>query len=228
MNTMNKKLISHLLHVGGGSAKCLSRHFSKQWLQRHVNDAHVKQATKENLRSRSAFKLKEIQDKHNIIRPNDFVLDIGAAPGGWSLIASGILRPQLGGLLIAIDLLSMDAIPNCEIIQGDIRHEETKAKIEILSEGRKADVVISDMLANTCGNHMTDHFRSMDLCNIALEVALEHLKVGGSFLCKYLRGSDEAELINAAKNVFNETKIVKPKASRSESTEIYLLCKTKR
>jgi len=240
-------------------------------MQRHKSDQYVKQAVDGDLRSRSAFKLIELQEKHKIIKPDSYVIDLGSAPGGWSVATAGLLRfppvvkkmdksipiaeldpnspiggileneiistditksPITYGLLCAIDLLPMDKIQgDVRFIQGDFRTTEVQDKIRLLgkSRGRKqADVVLSDMLQNMSGQHDVDHYRSIELCTAALEFCVESLKPGGSFLCKFLRGSDDQELIVEAKLLFLDVKIVKPKASRLESTEMYLLARNKR
>lgn len=205
-------------------SRCLS---SKAWLKRHVNDEFVKMAAGQNLRSRSAFKLRDINDKYKIIRSSDSVIDLGASPGGWSQLVSEIVHGN--GKVIAIDLLPIESISGCIVLQGDMRSMEMQEKIKIcLGDGNLANVVISDMLQNTCGHQPTDHFRSMELCHDVLEFCDRFLLPRGTLLCKYLRGSDEKELLDAAKQLFLDVKVVKPKASRLESAEIYLLARQKK
>lgn len=199
---------------------------SKAWMNRHVKDAFVQRAVKENLRSRSAYKLEEMQEKHKLIRPGDVVVDLGAAPGGWSLVATRSLRPAQGGRLISLDLLPMEAVPNAHILQGDFTTQEVQSQLLSLVEGRKVDVVLSDMLGNATGHSSTDHFRSMDLVRSVIHFAQGVLSPSqGVVLCKYLRGEDEKALMEECKAVFKTVKVVKPAASRSESTEAYLLAK---
>jgi 23S rRNA (uridine2552-2'-O)-methyltransferase len=201
---------------------------NKAWIQRHVNDSFVKQAAKDDLRSRSAYKFIEIQDKYKLVKPSDFVVDLGAAPGGWSVAVAGKLDFGKGGMLCALDLLPFVEIPHVKIIQGDFNSPKVKDAIAEYSNGRQIDVVISDMLQNTSGIKSVDHFKSIDLCLNALEFSSKHVIKNGSFLCKFLRGVDDNELLTAAKLLYDEVKVVKPKASRSESTEIYLLATKKK
>jgi 23S rRNA (uridine2552-2'-O)-methyltransferase len=221
-----------------------SRFFSgnKAWISRHKNDKYVKAAVEGDLRSRSYFKLTEIQEKYNIIKRNDFVIDLGAAPGGWSLATSKIFSQYdikfsdinkkyipSTSLLCAVDLLPMDPISNTIIIQGDFNDSKVQDQLFFLSDKNgKADVVLSDMLQNASGHRSSDHFRSIELCLSALDFCETCLSKGGHFLCKFLRGSDDNELTDAAREMFTDVKIVKPKASRNESSEIYLLAMKKK
>lgn len=214
---------------------------SKAWLQRHVNDPYVKMAEKDNNRSRAAYKLQDIQDKHKLIKANDFVIDLGAAPGGWSVIVSNMLKFSTGhGLLVSIDLLPMEPIPTepedskyVHFIQGNFNSVGARQSIDTIAAGhpahanKQADVILSDMLQNTTGHATTDHLKSMNLCYAVLEFSQEYLKPGGNLLCKYFQGSDDRELLDEAKKMFKSTKLVKPKSSRSESREMYLLAMNK-
>lgn len=202
---------------------------STTWINRHKNDSYVKKSIQQDLRARSAFKLQEIQTKYKLIRSSDFVLDMGAAPGGWSVIASKLLGPS--GLLISVDLLPIEPIkdtPHSHIIQGDMLSSSVKDQIRSISKGRLMDVVMSDMMVNMCGEKSTDHFRSMDLCHFALSYCETFLKPGGHFVCKYFRGSDEKELLDETKLLFGSVKVIKPDASRSESSEMYLVALNKK
>lgn len=195
---------------------------SKAWLKRHTSDVYVKQAVEKDLRSRSHFKLIEIQDKYKIIRSDSVVIDLGAAPGGWSIAASNIVNPDKG-LIVAVDLLDIKPIKNVTIVKGDFTDEKCQDEILSSCEDRKVDVVLSDMLQNVSGQHDLDHYRSLDLCRTALNFTKTILSQQGSFLCKYLRGSGEKDFINEVKTVFKDVHIIKPKASRGESSEMYLL-----
>ena len=197
---------------------------SKAWMQRHVTDYYVKKSVDSGLRSRSAFKLKEIQDKYHLIKKNDFVLDLGCAPGGWSVVIADILDPAHNGLLLSVDLLPMEKVKSYVQVVGDMTDPSIILQLKQLTGGRLSNVIVSDMMANTSGNHMTDHYRSMDLCYIGLDMCRSMLGSGGTFLCKYFKGEDENELISEAKELFSTVKPIKPKASRSESAENYLLC----
>ena len=206
---------------------------SKAWLNRHKNDAFVKLAAKEDLRSRSAFKLIELQDKYRFIRHSDYVVDLGSTPGGWSLATSRILSAS--GLLCSIDLLPMHPIQESGIdshfFLGDFQSQDMQEQIRSLGLTKNrshVDVVLSDMLGNSSGQYTQDHYRSMDLCYTALEFCIGSLRPGGHFVAKYLRGSDENELMTELKKWFVDIRVVKPKASRSESSEMYVLARNKR
>lgn len=197
---------------------------SKSWLTRHVNDYYVKKAKIEDIRSRSAYKLVEIQEKYKIIRAGDVVVDLGAAPGGWSEYAAEIVKD---GRVCAIDLLPIAPIKNVHCIQGDFRSQEVLKQYYSVMKKRRADVVLSDMLHNTSGHGTRDHLISIELASKAIAFCKDHLRTGGTFLCKYLMGQDEKEFQKFAKEHFASVQLVKPKASRAESKEIYLLCKNK-
>jgi 23S rRNA (uridine2552-2'-O)-methyltransferase len=213
---------------------------SKAWLQRHKNDQYVKQAEKDNVRSRATYKLQELQDKYKIVKSGDFVIDLGAAPGGWSVEVSKILNFGGGGLLVSVDLLAMEPVAvDAEssraafVIQGDFNSPVVRSQMKRLatnSEGthRLPDVVLSDMLQNTTGHGSTDHFKSMDICYSVLDFTKEYLKPGGHLLCKYFQGSDDKEMLAEAKLQYGSVKLVKPKSSRPESREMYLLAMSKR
>jgi 23S rRNA (uridine2552-2'-O)-methyltransferase len=205
-------------------------------MQRHVNDPYVKMAEKEGNRSRAAYKLQELQDKYKIIRPKDYVIDLGAAPGGWSFMASKILDFTNGGLLVSIDLLQMEHIPTdlpdnqgAHMILGNFNSPVVRAEMTRLAgfnaDGTKrtANVVLSDMLQNTTGHASTDHLKSMNICYSVLDFTQEYLQPGGHLLCKFFQGSDDKELLEEAKLQFQSTRLVKPKSSRTESREMYLL-----
>lgn len=212
---------------------------SKAWLSRHVNDPYVKLAERDNHRSRAAYKLQDIQEKHKIIKSGDFVIDLGSAPGGWSVVASKILNFNKGGLLVSIDLLDMEPVPTdadgndgAYFIRGNFNSTVVRDELRSIAklpsgEARQADVVLSDMLMNTTGHANTDHLKSMNICYDVLDYCKEYLRPGGHLLCKYFQGSDEKELLADAKRQFKTTKLVKPKSSRSESREMYLLCVNK-
>ena len=244
---------------------------SKAWVNRQRNDHLVQKAKDLDLRARSAFKLQEIQEKHKFITASSIVLDLGAAPGGWSTIASKIVQPAKGGHIIAVDLLPIQPIPNTTIIQGDFTTTDVKDALRncILASSTspspspspsstavassatpsaaastnpasshstvnvQVDVVLSDMLHNTTGVADTDHYKSMDLVRQAINFAISTtthsafpqgiLKVKGTVLCKFLRGEDEKELMEEMKELFHTVQVVKPKSSRSESREAFIL-----
>lgn len=263
---------------------------SASWLRRHASDKYATEAREQNLRSRAYFKLKEIQEKYKLIDGNSFVVDLGSAPGGWSLLAAEIIgkkQQQKQEKLIkaaeakvdksnesptqstqvltevemssqaegkkgselnsvstqqpsfptptpvlprvcSIDLLHMDPIPGVIFIKGDFTDTRNQQKIINAFGGRKATFIMSDMLHNTTGSKELDHMKSMDICTQALEFCEDNLEPGGAFLCKYLNGKDENELFEYAESMFSTVVRVKPKASRGESSELYLLARQRK
>jgi len=197
---------------------------SKLWLERQLNDPYVARAKRQGLRSRAAFKLAEIDGKFHILKSGAKVVDLGAAPGGWSQIAAQ--RVGAGGAsrgrVVAIDLLDMPAIPGVDFLQLDFLHASAPERLRALLDG-PADVVLSDMAGNTTGHRKTDHLRIMALAEAAAMFAHEILRPGGAFLCKVLQGGTETELLASLKRDFATVKHVKPAASRSDSAELYML-----
>ncbi len=208
------------VRVKSGKGRSLS---SRLWLDRQLNDPYVARAKREGLRSRAAYKLMEIDDKHHILKPGARVVDLGAAPGGWSQVAAKRCGAAEGkGRLVAIDLLAMAAVPGVDFARLDFLSESAPAEIKTLLGGA-ADVVLSDMAANATGHRKTDHLRIMALAEAAAEFAREVLAPGGVFLCKVLQGGTEASLLATLKRDFTAVKHLKPAASRSDSAELYLL-----
>ncbi len=193
---------------------------SRQWLERQLNDPYVARAKREGLRSRAAFKLMEMDDKFRLLKPGAKVVDLGAAPGGWSQIAAQ--RAGATGRVVAIDLLEMPAIPGVAFLNLDFLDPAAPDRLKMLMDG-PADVVLSDMAANATGHRKTDHLRIMGLAEAAAMFAREVLRPGGSFLCKVLQGGTEAELLASLKRDFAAVKHVKPAASRADSAELYVL-----
>jgi 23S rRNA (uridine2552-2'-O)-methyltransferase len=193
---------------------------SKLWLERQLNDPYVARAKREGFRSRAAYKLIEIDDKATVLKKGMRVIDLGAAPGGWSQVAARRVGAQ--GRIVAIDVLPMDAIAGVDFAQLDFLSADAPEKLRIMLGG-PADVVLSDMAANATGHAKTDHLRIMALVEAAADFAREVLAPGGSFLAKVLQGGTEAALLTALKRDFNSVKHVKPAASRSDSAELYLL-----
>jgi 23S rRNA (uridine2552-2'-O)-methyltransferase len=196
---------------------------SKLWLERQLNDPYVARAKREGLRSRAAYKLMEIDAKHRILKPGMRVIDLGAAPGGWSQVAA--LRVGAGegrGRVIAIDLLDTLAIPGVDFLKLDFLDDSAPAKLKGML-GEAADLVLSDMAANATGHRKTDHLRIMALAEAAAAFAGEVLAPGGAFLCKVLQGGTESSLLADLKRTFASVKHVKPTASRANSAELYLL-----
>jgi 23S rRNA (uridine2552-2'-O)-methyltransferase len=193
---------------------------SKLWLERQLNDPYVARAKREGFRSRAAFKLTEIDDKHRLLKPGARVVDLGAAPGGWSQVA--VKRIGARGRVVAIDLLPVDPIGGVEFAQIDFLDAGAPDKLKAMLGG-PADVVLSDMAANTTGHRQTDHLKIVALVEMAAEFAREVLAPGGAFLAKVIQGGTEGTLLAALKRDFAAVKHVKPAASRSDSAELYVL-----
>jgi 23S rRNA (uridine2552-2'-O)-methyltransferase len=196
---------------------------SKLWLERQLNDPYVARAKREGFRSRAAYKLSEIDDKHRFLKPGAKVVDLGAAPGGWSQIAAKRVAAATGkGRVVAIDLLEMEAITGVDFVQLDFLDPGAPDVLKKLLGG-PADVVLSDMAANATGHRKTDHLKIMALVELAAEFAREVLKPGGAFVAKVLQGGTEASLLAELKRDFASVKHMKPAASRADSSELYLL-----
>jgi 23S rRNA (uridine2552-2'-O)-methyltransferase len=195
---------------------------SQRWLARQLNDPYVAQARREGFRSRAAFKLAEIDDKHRFLKTGARVIDLGAAPGGWSQLA--VQRVGETGRVVAIDILEMEPIAGVDFAQIDFLDDGAPEELKYMLGG-PADVVLSDMAANTIGHRPTDHLRIMALVEAAAEFARDVLKPGGVFLSKVIQGGTETELLAALKRDFAGVKHVKPAASRSDSAELYVLAR---
>jgi 23S rRNA (uridine2552-2'-O)-methyltransferase len=195
---------------------------SRTWLERQISDPYVMRAKREGLRSRAAYKLTEIDDKYRVVKPGARVVDLGAAPGGWSEIAAK--RVGAKGRVIALDILDMKPIADVEFLKLDFLEDKASSLLKA-ALGGKADVVLSDMAANTTGHRQTDHLRIMALAEAAAIFAREVLAGGGIFLCKVLQGGTEAALLAELKRDFESVKHVKPPASRTDSAELYLLAR---
>jgi 23S rRNA (uridine2552-2'-O)-methyltransferase len=197
---------------------------SQRWLERQLNDPYVAAAKREGWRSRAAFKLIEIDDKNRVLKVGQRVIDLGAAPGGWSQVAAKRTHAEQGkGQVVAIDYLAFDPIPGVEIIQLDFLDDSAPDRLKALLREGGADVVLSDMAAPTMGHSSTDHLRIMALAEAALAFAVEVLSPGGAFLCKVFQGGSERELLNELKQRFKIVRHIKPPASRSDSAELYVL-----
>jgi 23S rRNA (uridine2552-2'-O)-methyltransferase len=200
--------------------------FSKAWIHAHVNDPYVKQAQQRNYRSRAAFKLIEIDEQDRLIRPGMTVVDLGSAPGSWSQVLREKLAGPGGGVsgrIVAIDLLPMEPIADVEFLQGDFRDEAVLARLEAMLGGARVDLVVSDMAPNLSGVGLADAARMGHLAELALEFAERHLKPQGALLIKCFHGSGYSQIVEAFKRAFVSVAPRKPKASRSESAETYLL-----
>jgi len=197
---------------------------SRAWLERQINDPYVARAKREGFRSRAAYKLAEIDDKFHLFKPDSRVVDLGAAPGGWSEVAAQ--RVGVGGRVIALDILDMKPVAGVEFFKLDFLDPIAPDRLKTaLGDNEKAHIVLSDMAANATGHRQTDHLRIMALAEAAAHFAREVLRPGGSFVCKVLQGGTEASLLAELKRDFTIVKHVKPPASRSDSAELYLLAR---
>lgn len=196
---------------------------SARWLAEHESDPYVHEARRLGFRSRAAFKLKEIQERDRILKPGQIVVDLGAAPGGWSQVA----RPLLGtrGQLFALDILPFEPIPGVDIIIGDFREDAVLHQLEARVGDQMVDLVLSDMAPNISGVDAADQAASMYLCELALEFAKAHLKPRGALLVKAFQGEGFEAYLKAMREAFETVTIRKPKASRPRSSEVYLLAR---
>ncbi len=196
---------------------------SARWLAEHAADPYVKRAHEEGWRSRAAFKLEDIQQSDRILRPGMTVVDLGAAPGGWSQYAARLLGEK--GRVIAMDILEMPAIPCVEFLQGDFNDEAVLQRLlELVGPGR-VDLVMSDMAPNMMGISDVDHDRSMNLVELALDFAGRTLRPGGDFLAKVFQGRGFQPFVAQLRQQFESVKLRKPKASRARSAEVYVLAR---
>jgi 23S rRNA (uridine2552-2'-O)-methyltransferase len=208
------------VQVRAGKRRSLA---SKLWLDRQLNDPYVARAKREGMRSRAAYKLIEIDDKFHFLKSGACVVDLGAAPGGWTQIAAKRVGADTGrGRVVAIDILEMIPLAGADILHLDFLKDDAPVRLKELLGG-PADVVLSDMAANATGHRKTDHLKIMALAETAAMFAREVLKPGGTFLCKVLQGGTEGTLLADLKRDFATVKHVKPSASRSDSAELYVL-----
>lgn len=198
---------------------------SRRWLERHMNDPYVHRSKAEGFRSRAAFKLIEIDDRYKILKPGTRVIDLGAAPGGWSQVAARrIGSTDAAPTVVAIDYLDMDAVPGVAFLKMDFLEDDAPERLMAMLGGAP-DVVLSDMAAPTTGHRRTDHIRTMHLCEVAADFAVSVLKPGGHFLAKTFQGGAEDVVLDMLKKNFASVHHVKPPASRAESVELYLFAK---
>lgn len=195
---------------------------SKQWLRRHVTDHYVRQARAEGYRSRAAYKLLEMTEKEKLFRPGAVVVDLGAAPGSWSQVAASKVKPR--GKVIAVDLLEIAPISGVTVLKGDFRD----AKLLEALEGRKADVILSDVLPNLSGIPNVDQARAAELTLAALDLCLKALKSDGVFVLKAFHGEAFNDVLQRLKHDFGKVNVHKPQASRGESRETYVICRNPR
>ncbi len=196
------------------------------WLERQLNDPYVEEARRRGYRARSAFKLLEIDDRYRLLKPGMSVVDLGAAPGSWSQVAAERIGAREGrGKVVAIDMHGMDPVPGVTVIHKDFLDEDAPAVLKNAIGDGGVDVVLSDMAAHASGHRQTDHLRIMALCEAALDFARDVLKPGGHFLCKVLRGGAERQLLADMKREFETVRHVKPKSSRDDSAELFVLAK---
>jgi 23S rRNA (uridine2552-2'-O)-methyltransferase len=194
---------------------------SRRWMHEHLSDEFVKKAQKEGYRSRAVYKLLEIIEKNGIIRNGDKVLDLGAAPGGWSQVASKFVGSQ--GKVIASDILPIETIDGVDFLQGDFTEQSVYDDLLVMTDGGKVNVVLSDMAPNMSGQLSVDQPKSMYLAELAIEMAIKTLEPNGSFIVKVFQGDGFDEFVQTAKKAFKKVVVIKPKASRPRSKEVYLL-----
>jgi 23S rRNA (uridine2552-2'-O)-methyltransferase len=201
---------------------------SQRWLERQLNDPYVAASRREGWRSRAAYKLIEIDDRQRILKPGHRVVDLGAAPGGWSQVAAARVKSVEGegagrGQVVAIDINPMEPLAGVEVVELDFLDDAAPARLGALLREGSADVVLSDMAAPATGHAKTDHLRIMGLAEAAAAFAVEVLSPGGAFLCKVLQGGTEKGLLDLLKRSFASVRHVKPPASRADSAELYVL-----
>lgn len=195
---------------------------STRWLDRQLNDPYVAEAKKRGFRSRAAFKLLQLDERFHFLKPGAHVVDLGAAPGGWTQVVGDVVLKNGKGKVVGIDILEMDPVPGAEILHLDFMSEEAPEKLKALLDG-DADVVLSDMAASATGHQRTDHLKIMALAETAYVFAAEVLAPGGAFIAKVLQGGATGDLLKELKRDFEEVRHVKPAASRKDSAEIYVV-----
>lgn len=192
-------------------------------MQEHVTDPYVRKAQAEGMRSRAAYKLQQLAERDHLLKPGMVVVDLGAAPGGWSQVTGRIVGPE--GRVVGVDLLEMLPLPGVRFVQGDFGDDAVLAEVERFLEGRPVDLVLSDMAPNISGVASVDQARSIGLAELALDFAVNHLKPQGNFLVKVFQGSGFEQLVAELRRNFVQVLIRKPEASRSRSSEVYLVGK---
>ena len=195
----------------------------KTWMQEHVADSYVKRARAEGMRSRASYKLEQITGRDRLLAPGMLVVDLGAAPGGWSQVAARGIAP--GGRVIALDSLDMPGLAGVTVIRGDFRDADAVEALELALAGGKADLVLSDMAPNLSGIPATDQARALELAEMARDFASKHLKPQGNFLVKAFQGAGFEDFVKSLRRQFRTVAVRKPEASRSRSREVYVLAK---
>lgn len=198
---------------------------SRRWLDEHHSDDYVKKSREQSWRSRAVFKLAEIDERDQLIKPDMCVIELGAAPGGWTQYVASKLSPK--GFLLAVDILEMDPLPGAHVLEADFTEAEALEQIRTILNGRAADLVLSDMAPNFTGQSVVDQPRSIYLAELALDMCGEFLSPGGSLLMKAFQGAGIEQLNRDTKGVFASVKTRKPDASRPRSREVYILAKNK-
>ncbi|MBC7575188.1 MAG: RlmE family RNA methyltransferase [Herminiimonas sp.] len=202
---------------------------NKNWLHDHINDPYVKQAQKEGYRARAVYKLKEIDEGEKLIKPGQIIVDLGSTPGSWSQYARNKLAGKAGGgidgLIIGLDMLPMEPIADVHFIQGDFREQRVLRQLEVLLEGRKVDLVLSDMAPNLSGIAIADAARMEHIIDLAMEFAQLHMKPSGALLVKCFNGQGYSQIVEKFKQEFKVVSSKKPKASKDKSSEVFLLGK---
>jgi len=212
--------------TGSVALSLMATKSSRRWLDRHVNDPYVQRAQREGYRSRAAYKLLELQDKDGLIRRGMRVVDLGAAPGGWSQVASRLVGRD--GRVVAMDLLEIEPIAGVELLQGDFREDVDLARLEALLGGEPVDLVLSDMAPNVSGMKAVDQPRMMYLVELAAELAERILKPGGGLMVKAFQGEGFDAIVKRLRADYERVAIRKPASSRDTSKEVYLVAKGRR
>ncbi len=214
---------THELHIRVKKKAGTIKASSRRWLERHLNDPYVHQSKIDGYRSRAAYKLIEINDRYKLLKKGQKVIDLGAAPGGWSQVAARIVgSTDEHPSVVGIDYLHVDPLPGVTMLEMDFLDDDAPEKL-MEALGAKPDLVISDMAAPTIGHRQTDHIRTIYLCEVAADFAISVLRTGGHFLAKTFQGGTENQLLTTLKQNFKTVHHVKPPASRAESVELYLL-----
>ena len=203
---------------------------NKNWLHDHINDPYVKLAQKDGYRARAVYKLKEIDEGEKLIKPGQIIVDLGSTPGSWSQYARNKLAGKAGGgidgLIVGLDMLPMEPIADVHFIQGDFREQRVLRQLEVLLEGRKVDLVMSDMAPNLSGIASADAARMEHIIDLAVEFAQLHMKPSGALLVKCFNGQGYSQIVEKFRQAFKVVSSKKPKASKDKSSEVFLLGKT--